>query len=425
MLISRRAELHRNAADILLARRDAGKIIEPEILALHQERGGRFDEAIECYREAGEQAKARSAMREARHHYQSALSLVAKHPALAGGASEMSLLLGIGPVQQALQGLGSPIVEETYRRAYGIAETLADPRPLFTVTWGLWLLFNQRGRIDVSLPLAHELRAQAEQIGDPALMLQAYHALWPAAFFHGDAQAVDSHVAHALSLYDPDLPRSHQTQFGNHDPLPCAYTFRALARWLQGRDKDAQADYEKVCSTTQTIAHPFTSALAHALGNWIYVFRRCPDKLLPAAEQLIELTETQGFAQWHAYGEIQKGWALAMLGQPDAGLALLDHGLMTNTQLGGHAADPFHLGMRADICLAGGDLDDALVSVERALAAATSNDEHWWEPALLHLKGVILDQLGSPDANEWFARGESMAIRNGTSAMLSVRQINA
>lgn len=393
LLISQRKELHARIAEIYESSVAQGEMVQLEILAHHHARADNPGQAIDYFLQAGEAAKARSAMREASNHFRRGLEILRLDHCRGGGdGAELRLLIAVGPVQQALEGLGAESVEATYRRARELAQELGDKKRLFTVMWGQWLLFNQRGQLKISYPLAHDLLALATEIDDPALKMQAYHALWPVAFFHGHFDRVGDYVAAGTSLYAGLADKSHQLVFGNHDPAPCALTFLSLARWLQGEAAQSGTDFSAAVATAKQLGHPFTLGLVLGMGNWNYVFRREPEKLLDAAEYLITLAAEQGFVQWQAYGEIQKGWAAALLGDPETGLHMIDRGLATNRKLGGHVAEPFHLALRAEILLKMQDIESALASLGEALEVAAANDEHWWTPEILRLQSVALQK---------------------------------
>ncbi len=420
LLISRRQELHRHIAETIEAHFAQTPHAEPEILAHHFTQGRQTERAIHYLRQAGEKAKARSAMREARHHFRRGLELVAA--AGSAGATprlELDLLIGLGPAQQAVEGLGSTGVETTYLRARELAAAGTDRRALFTVLWGLWLLYNQRGALRTSYPLARELLDLSRELDDPGLVMQAYHALWPVAFFHGDFAAALDFVALGEALYDAEKHRSHRLLFGGHDPLPCGFTFRALALWLQGSEAQAVASRASGIEMAEGMGHPFSLGLTSAMSNWIWIFRRDPAALRPDAERLVARARAQGFRQWQAYGEIQQGWAMAMQGECQAGLALIDAGIAANRRIGGHVAEPFHLGLRAEAQLLGGDPAAALESLAAALAQVETNDEHWWEPELLRLAGDCRLALGRlAEADKAYAEASAAARRLGAWALV-------
>lgn len=427
LLLSRRREIHARLADQLEAASARGGVGEPEILAHHYAGADRPAQAVEYFWRAGEHAKSRSAMREASHHFRRGLEILALDRERGGGdEAELRLLISMGPTQQALEGLGSNAVEQIYLKAQALAEKLADKRQLFTVTWGLWLLHNQRGQLTTSYRLARELLPLAEEIGDDEYILQAYHAHWPVAFFHGDLARVSDYVALGIPCWDGVAEGSLKMQFGNHEPAPCALTFRSLARWLQGDDQGSSADFRQALDSAASLAHPFTTGLTLALANWNHVFRMEPDSLLTAAERLVALATEQGFAQWRAYGEIQKGWALAKLGNPVEGLALIDGGLATNRKLGGHVAEPFHLALRAEICLDTNAPDLALATLDEALGIAAGNGEHWWEPEILRLKARAMQLAGVGEPVQVVREALRMAQQIGARALeLRIRDGNA
>src|SRR5439155_18745001 len=81
---------------------------------------------------------------------------------------ELRLLLSLGPALQMTRGFGIPEVESTYLRARELREHLGEPPvELFQALWGLWLFTGAgRGGFETARPIAEELLAVAERLGD-------------------------------------------------------------------------------------------------------------------------------------------------------------------------------------------------------------------------------------------------------------------
>ena len=111
---------------------------------------------------------------------------------------ELRLLLALGPPLSATRGFGAPEVGRTYRRASDLGETIGQPAELFQAMWGLWLFTTTgRGGYDAGRRIAEDLIALGERLDDPALRLEAHHAMSPTtlAVMHGSSFRGDGRSA--------------------------------------------------------------------------------------------------------------------------------------------------------------------------------------------------------------------------------------
>ncbi len=220
-------------------------------LAVHFEQAADTERAVVYFQRAGEADRRRSAHIEAQKHFHRALALLEGLPATALRATrEMLLRIGLGGELMATRGFAAPEVAECFARARDLCRRLDTTPHLFPALWGLWIFYNTRGPVTTACELADTLLDLARQSGDPALLLQARHAQWPAALAVGDLSAVQAHTCAALELYDGERDGALAMTYGNHDAAACAGVFSAWAHALAGR--------------TETAARALDTAIAHA-----------------------------------------------------------------------------------------------------------------------------------------------------------------
>ncbi|HEX9819627.1 MAG TPA: adenylate/guanylate cyclase domain-containing protein, partial [Methylomirabilota bacterium] len=193
-----------------------------EHLARHAVRGEVWDQAVTYLQEAGAKAFRRSTYDEAIGYLMQGLELAARlPPGRERMGREARLLLTLGPALQAARGFGVPEVERTFSRARELCEHLGEPTGLFQALWGLWLHTAGRGRFAAARPLAEELLAVAERLGDRALLLEAHHAMSPTTLWTGEPAATRRHGEEGMALYDREQHRSLAFLYGGHDPGVC------------------------------------------------------------------------------------------------------------------------------------------------------------------------------------------------------------
>ena len=139
----------------------------------------------------------------------------------------------------ATRGFAAPEVAECFARARDLCRRLDTTPHLFPALWGLWIFYYTRGPVTTARELADTLLDLARQSGDPALLLQAHHALWPTALAVGDLRTVQAHTCAGLELYDGERDSALAMTYGNHDAATCAGVFSAWADALAGRTESA------------------------------------------------------------------------------------------------------------------------------------------------------------------------------------------
>jgi len=117
------------------------------------------------------------------------------------------------------------------------------------------------------------------------------------------------------------------------------------------------------------------------------------------AEALITLASEQRFAHWGALGAILKGWARAMQGQSEEGIAQLRQGLTAWQSTGAKGGGPLFLAMQAEAYGRGGQARAGLDVLAEALELVNAGGERRHEAELYRLKGELLLQAAGREQN--------------------------
>ena len=132
------------------------------------------------------------------------------------------------------------------------------------------------------------------------------------------------------------------------------------------------------------------------------------------AEAAVALANEQGFPLWAAMGTSLLGWALAMQGQGEAGLAQVRQGIAAYRATGAALAIPYFNALLADVSDLLGHTEDGLQALAEALTLVEQHEERWWEAEVCRLRGVLLlRQTGTPqaEAEAWLQRALDVARR--------------
>ncbi|HEY5865609.1 MAG TPA: AAA family ATPase, partial [Candidatus Tectomicrobia bacterium] len=322
LLRSTRQQYHQRIAQALEAQFPETVATQPELLAQHYTEAGRIEPAMGYWQRAGQRALQGSAYAEAVAHLTQGLAVLTTLPETpARLQQELDLQVALGPALLATKGHAAPDVERAYSRARELCAQVGDTPQLFPVLRGLMLYYQQRGDIQTASQLGEQLLRLAQTQPDPAPLLLAYYALGNVLFLQGEPAAARTHHTQALALYDPQAHRALAVRYGQ-DLGMGSHGALARALWQLGYPDQALQHSQAACTLAQEVAHPYSLVLALVHAATVHQYRREVLTVHAQAAAAMTLATEQGFfAERVAWATVLHGWALAMQGQGEAGLA--------------------------------------------------------------------------------------------------------
>jgi predicted ATPase len=317
-------------------------------LAVHFERGQDYQRAVQYLQQAAANALQRYASQEASDWLRRALALLPALPeAPARVQQELDLLLAIGPALMATKGFAAPEVEQTYARARDLCRQVGETPQLFRAVRGLWSFYFNRGALPVARELGEQLLGLAGRAAAPTPLLEAHQALGMTLFFLGDYAGAQTHCALGMTLIDPTAQRAQALYDDTAAGVRCLGT-AAHTLWCLGYQAQARRRAQEALTLAQALAHPHSLAFAQQWAAVLHHHHREVPGVQAQAEALLALATVQGFPLYAAFGTFWRGWALAMQGQGEAGLAQMHQGLAAVLATGTELPRPFCLVMLAE-----------------------------------------------------------------------------
>jgi predicted ATPase/DNA-binding winged helix-turn-helix (wHTH) protein len=417
---TRRAELHLRAG----LRKEAaygGRV--PEIateLAEHFELGRDLRRAVVYRQHAGETARRRGAYREAHAHFMRALDVLERlEPSSDRDEREIELRVALGTILMATRGWGAPEVEAMYTRARELCRNVPETRQLFPALWGMWLFHWGRGSLDTARELADDLLLLARRSGESPSELQALHASWATCFSRGELEAVETHTAQGLTLYDAGRHFALAARYGDHDAGVCGRMFRARASALAGRTREAVRVSEEAIALARDLQHPASLALALLFAATVHQIRSDASAARTFAAEAAALAAEQNFSLMRAWARTLDGWATVQQG--GRGRALMEEGIAAARTTGSDQFQPYSLALLADTCRQGGSVERGLQAIAQGLEIAHRTGERFYEPELHRLAGELRLISGHPSSPASEAEGafrHAVEIARGQGAWL-------
>ncbi|RBP14088.1 SAM (Sterile alpha motif) domain-containing protein [Roseiarcus fermentans] len=413
LLKIRRQALHRRAAEALLAALEP----QPELVAHHFTQAGDTESAVEWWGKAGDAALRRSAFQEAIAHLGKAIEMADKardraSPQVDRDSREARAKVHAGYALASMmtKGFGAEETKAALARAEVHAGAIRTPRD-WTVLYGRISADMMRGDGRAARAGAERFRKEAEALGLAGHALYARRTIaflkLMAADFAGAAADLRTVIAESGAQLDQELLAIFGTDLLCFAQATLGHTIWYLGEFDESRRLfkaalDGATTWGQVSSQCAAL---FNDALVGARGGRAAA-------VLPVAETLLTLAETNELKFWRAAGAKLAGWARVRLGQHDAAAAFRAR-LETDAELGAKLNQPTSKALLADVERTLGRHDEALAAVARGLAIADETGEDWVRCWLLRLRGEVLVEADAAGAEAAYRDALLLSVAQG------------
>ena len=284
-------------------------------------------------------------------------------------------------------------------RARQLCQSLNRPQQLGRVLGGQFLFRLVRGELDQAEHYADELRHLGEERNDEVWKCFGLARSGTACSWLGKFIEARTYFESYLSLWDP----MYRTFWSSPEDLYVASlldfsrTLLCLGYIDQARSRRNQAVAEA------RRLSPFS--LAHALGmawhgDWAIEGVKSAPAMLRSADELLAISDEQGFPIWVGAGNIMRGWCLGVMGQPAEGIALLLQGLATYRATGANILVSPYVTTLAEIYGMAAQPEDALKHLTETAKLVEATQVRWAEAEMHRLRGTLLLSIHEPTAAE-------------------------
>jgi predicted ATPase len=383
-------------------------------MAQHYTAAGCTEQAVRYWQRAGEQARDRSAYLEAISHLTTGIELLKILPETPNRTQQaLTLHIALGAALQVTKGVAAPEVEHAYTQAYALCQQVGETPELVPVLYGLWRFYCVRPQLHTARELGDTLLRLAQRANDPALAVVAHYALGATWFCLGALPATRHHLEEAIARYTPEQRRTPVFRMGG-DPGVACRNHAAQTLWLLGYPDQALARLHDALTLAHELAHPYSLAQARCYAAVVSQYRCDVSAVHEQAEAAVALSTEQGFPVWAAYGTSMRGWALAMQGQGEAGLAQVRQGIAALRATGAALQVPYLCTVLAEVAAHLGHPEDGLQALAEAHTLVEQHDERYWEAEVSRLRGVLLlrqPETPQAEAEAWLQRALDVARR--------------
>jgi tetratricopeptide (TPR) repeat protein len=358
---------------------------------MHCVRGRLLPQAVQYLRQAGEQALARSAHREAMGYFEQALQALAplyEHGDMRRLALELRLGLG-----EALNALG-----EYERRLALLDEAAALARALddrVHLGWVLAQMAHVRritGDADGAVAMGRQALALATALGDRALQGQASHRL--------------GQIYHAIGEFGraAEVLRGNVEAAARESGTPSTDVRKQSQAWLAltlstlGAFAESRRHGEEALRLATLAGRGVTPIIANGCLGHVYLTQGDLEPAIRVLEQGLALGRASGNRDWGRGIMASLGFAYALQGRLAEGRALLEEGIREDIRTGAQHAS--RVAWLSEVCRLAGRGEEAWQHARQALDLARQLKERGNEALALHQLGVVQAHADPPDTEQ-------------------------
>ena len=412
-----RGRIHRaigNRLESAYGEQAARKAVE---LANHFVQGRVPEKAVEYLRVSASTSLDRSAPREAITALRKALDLV---PGLTNetdqSQQELDLQIMLATSLIALEGVGSECAEQAYARAQALCDLLGEESKTQAVFYGMGAMYEVRGDFNRSQALLKERMKLPSMEKDNLLQVETHELLACSLFHQGQFDLSLEHAKEGMSRFDKKRHSIIAPAYGENPGISCSF-WAALSLLLTGGVTEAAGLLQKGVESSRHSDQQYTLATAYTQAATFHQIMRDVEGTLKWA-RLAEETGTQlGYALRVAMGMVFKGWAQAMSGDAEQGVAHLKQGIDGARVTGACMDRPYFLGLLAEAYSTMSEYDAGLLAVDEALADTEDRTLFFYASELHRLRGILLLESGGEklrdQAEACFRQGLAVAREQG------------
>jgi len=414
LLRSTRQQYHQRIAQVLEAQFPDRAEMQPELVAYHYTEAGLAEQALGYWQRAGQHANDRSAYLEAVSHFTTGIALLTALPETPAHTQQaLTLYLALGAALQITKGFVAPEAEHAYAHARALSQQVGETPELVPVLYGLWQFYVVRPQYHTARELGDTLLRLAHRTHDPAVAVIAHDTLGWTWLLMGVLPTALQHEEEAIARYTPDQRRAPVFRMG-YDPGVACRIGAAMTLWLLGYPAQALVHIRNALTLAHELAHPYTLAIAWWWAALLAQFRRDVPAVYEQAEACIALTTAQDFPHWAAVGASLRGWARAMQGAGEEGLAQVRQGIAALRATGAALHIPYLCTLLADVSGRLGHIAESLQALAEAHTIVERHAERYWEAEVCRLRGVMLLLQTMPpqaEAETWLQQALAVARR--------------
>jgi DNA-binding SARP family transcriptional activator/tetratricopeptide (TPR) repeat protein len=395
-----RARLHRQVGAALLALygKDTQAIISQ--LALHFEKAGMVNEAIDYYRQAGDRAMRMSANAEAILHFNKSVDLLKTlPPSPERDERELAMQFALVAPTIATHSWGAPEAVQIYDRTMELSQALNDTSNLVQVIIQKQSVFTTHADHRAALELAEQCEQIVRQSEDSTQILLGHQILGVTCMFVGEFARSLRHLQQLMMYYDRNA--HHPLTFAlGQDPAINALLWQFYDLWYLGYPDQALRISQEGMALAQELNHAFSSFFLLGFKTRLHRWRREATEVSKLIEPQLDFWREYKMELAKVGATMEQAWVLSEQSHPDEAIPMYEEALTAWNATGMFNHRTEFLCVLAEMYGKAGNPAHGLELIEEAIAFMQKGDERYHEAELHRMRGSLRLQQDENNAEE-------------------------
>ena len=314
-------------------------------------------------------------------------ALGALDDAVRGTRQEMILQEALA-LSSMFTGGNSGEVQREIERGLALAEALGDRLHQLQLLYGLNIFLTRFGDFRGALAAVEKAGSIAQVVNDPAGLIIADWMLGASHHLVGDQVTAQRYlergVSHAAEF------GTINTHFFGFDHRTCRGSVLARTLWLRGFSERACTTAQITIDETASRNDPLMICYSLSYCSMVFLWAGDLDKATDLIERLISQAERHALRPYEAIGIALKGEVAMSRNDPETGLNLLRNALEILHRVHHNVVTTHFTGMVAECLVKRGQFDEALLTINGAIAHSKNGGPTFNLPELLRIKAHAL-----------------------------------
>src|ERR1700738_3196596 len=323
-----------------------------------------------------------------------------------GGRREMELKEALAVSLMFVKG-NSEGVHATLTTALSLAQALELPYHQMRLFAAQHTFLKRIGDFHGAAAVAEQNEAVAKRTADPTAMMIADWMLGVSHHSLGDQAKARRYCETALK---PEPIQNSSLIRSGYDQRIHALVMLARSLWLQGYASRAVTVATQALHRANAVDHPAPLCVWWIFAVTVFLWTGDWSEADRIIDILIARAEKYSLGSYHAFGLGLKGELSLRQGDAQAGQSLLT-ACLDALEAGQHQASTAVFLSNLALALArAGQVDDADVAIDKAMACGEPTRLHFYLPEVMRIKGEFpAARLHSSEAESWFSRSLDLA----------------
>ncbi len=304
---------------------------------------------------------------------------------------EIGLQLALGLSLQSVQGWTSVEVNEAFGRAYSLSQQFRNDSNLLAALIGIGLYRAIRAEYELARELSTQFLPLAQQANEPLLFTVAHFGLGAINLYQGELIEARQQFELALTYYQPSRHQEYLA-FINEDVGVMTYRCLSQCLWLSGYVDQALERANEALKLAGQLNHPFSLGGAHQSVHLIHFFRREWKQCQDHCEEEIKLAQDYEQGSNLRFAWIYQAIALVYQQPVESAIDQIRLKIDSVMEIGEMHTRSMLLTTLSELYEMSGQAGKGIDSINEALQFTTHTGEHFYEPEIWRVKGLLLLQ---------------------------------